>query len=647
MSKIILCSDGTGNKGGYGADSNVFRLYNAIDLRGPGDSQITFYDNGVGTQSNKIIRVLSGAFGFGFRSNVRDLYEFLARNYAPDDEIFLFGFSRGAATVRAFAGMVQECGLLYVNPDRRRAFDEDEFEQLIDEAMEGYEKHWAGLFEKNHFPEAVEPFQRRVEASTDFELKKNTPITMIGVWDTVSALGFPQDWSWLWEKVFASVEVVSDWFFPHQFYNYQLNENVANAYHAIAIDDERTTFHPKIWREFADEKRDKKRDFERPVNIEQVWFPGVHSNVGGGYPRAGMSYFTLDWMMERAERHGLRFHEEARGDVRDAANAHGKLYDSRDGVAVYYRYAPRFIDEICEEYIEGPIKVHRSAIDRLERFTAGYAPTGLPAEFHITQTELGIEDVPVPGLDDDEKTDWERKRKNIEGWVKARQSLYRVFVEATLAVILLSFWFSSYPPVAKVRVEGFSGFIQKHVTGPLGDVVLYLVEVFLYLSPKLFDGFVTAFFINNPWWGIGLISFFFGLFILGDGFRYGQARANQAARTFLLSRLSSSEREPETGSTLTQGESVRFASFWRWWTQSSSYGVLKNTGGLISLVSILTVILAYTFICRKKILRIFQNMTRFGDSAAMVADACGPPRCGLLTLGKATISRSMPATPGT
>lgn|GEM_PF-1154184 len=415
MSKIILCSDGTGNKGGYGADSNVFRLYNAIDLGGPGETQITFYDNGVGTQSNKIIRALSGAFGFGFQSNVRDLYEFLARNYAPGDEIFLFGFSRGAATVRAFAGMVQECGLLHVKADRRTIFDEDEFERLIDDAMDGYEKHWNDL-SKTYDSSATADFKRRVEEAGDFDLKDPVPITMIGVWDTVSALGFPQDWSWLLEKVFAGVDIVSDWVFPHRFYNYQLNENVANAYHAIAIDDERTTFHPRIWREFADKERDKNRDFERPASIEQVWFPGVHSNVGGGYSRAGMSYVTLDWMMERAERHGIRFHDEARDDVRDAANVHGKLYDSRDGVAVYYRYAPRFIDEMSEKYIEGPVNIHRSAIDRLERFTAGYAPTGLPVEFQIAHTELGVGNVSVPAPEDDAKADWERSRKAIKGY---------------------------------------------------------------------------------------------------------------------------------------------------------------------------------------------------------------------------------------
>ena len=109
---IILCADGTGNKGGYTPDSNVYKIYNGIDIHDDGNKQIIFYDNGVGTAKNKYWRAASGAFGFGFGHNVRDLYEFLVKNYDPDDRVYLFGFSRGAATVRAFSGFVAACGLI-------------------------------------------------------------------------------------------------------------------------------------------------------------------------------------------------------------------------------------------------------------------------------------------------------------------------------------------------------------------------------------------------------------------------------------------------------------------------------------------------------------------------------------------------------
>ena len=110
--RLIVCADGTGNRGVYTPDSNVYKIYNAIDIHDDANPQIKFYDNGVGTSKNKFWRGLSGAFGFGFGHNVCDLYEFLARNYESGDDVFLFGFSRGAFTVRALAGMLHKCGLL-------------------------------------------------------------------------------------------------------------------------------------------------------------------------------------------------------------------------------------------------------------------------------------------------------------------------------------------------------------------------------------------------------------------------------------------------------------------------------------------------------------------------------------------------------
>ncbi len=115
---IILCADGTGNKGGYTPSSNVYKIYNAVKINKDGKEdkdykqQIRFYDNGVGTEKNKYYRGLAGAFGLGFKSNVIDLYTYLAKNYEPGDQVYLFGFSRGAATVRAFAGFIATCGLV-------------------------------------------------------------------------------------------------------------------------------------------------------------------------------------------------------------------------------------------------------------------------------------------------------------------------------------------------------------------------------------------------------------------------------------------------------------------------------------------------------------------------------------------------------
>jgi len=291
-------------------------------------------------------------------------------------------------------------------------------------------------------------------------------------------------------------------------------------------------------------------EFPRPQCIEQVWFPGVHSNVGGGYPRAGMSYVALDWMMVRAKHHGLRFREEAMEEVWAAANAHGKLYDSRDGVAVYYRYSPRLIDELSKGYVDKKeIKIHCSAIERLKRFTAGYAPTGLPDQFQITHTDMDIDDVPVPAPEGKAEEKRDQNKKDIKTWVAERQRLYRVFVEVTLAILLLSLWLWFYPPIRKPEFEGIWGTIHDWTLRPLGDFLLYVL-------PKFFDGFVTVFFHNNPWFGVALIILIVALYVTREGLRNGHANANQTARTLLLARMPKDEGEAKgSGNSELGGES--------------------------------------------------------------------------------------------
>ncbi len=110
--RIVLLSDGTGNVGGTTPDSNVYKVYKALVRHDPTDPQIALYDIGVGTSKNRYWRGLSGGVGFGFKRNVCDLYRYLARNYEPGDDVFVFGFSRGAATARALTGFVASSGLV-------------------------------------------------------------------------------------------------------------------------------------------------------------------------------------------------------------------------------------------------------------------------------------------------------------------------------------------------------------------------------------------------------------------------------------------------------------------------------------------------------------------------------------------------------
>ena len=169
----------------------------------------------------------------------------------------------------------------------------------------------------------------------------------------------------------------------HDFYDYDLNNSIENAYHALSIDDERTTFHPKVWDEKAvwDEKKLNRIPFNGYV--EQVWFAGVHSNVGGGYPRTGLSDVALQWMLTKAQAHGLVLYPDQITAIQDSANIYDRLYDSRDGVAIYYRYGPRNLVELCDKKLNGNIAIHLSAYKKLKELSDGYAPDGIPRNFDI------------------------------------------------------------------------------------------------------------------------------------------------------------------------------------------------------------------------------------------------------------------------
>jgi hypothetical protein len=153
---------------------------------------------------------------------------------------------------------------------------------------------------------------------------------------------------------------------------------VKRACHALSIDDERYTFHPTLW----------DGDSEHPERIEQVWFAGVHTNIGGGYPKQGMSMVTLAWMMRRAEQAGLRFLPSVHNLVVELQNVNDKLYNSRSGLATYYRYKPRDLGEIhAKAGYETPAQVHMSVIERVALGTGSYSPGNLPANLEVVSKD--------------------------------------------------------------------------------------------------------------------------------------------------------------------------------------------------------------------------------------------------------------------
>lgn len=259
--RLVVCCDGTWNSAdGVQEFTNVVRIARAVrphDARvEPEIAQIVHYQAGVGTGGDAVQHLVGGAVGMGLSRNVRDAYAFLAHNYCEGDEVFLFGFSRGAYTARSVAGLIGYTGLLYKR-------DMDDFALL----WEGYRlKGEAGR------PDVRARFPERHAA---------VPIRCVGVWDTVGALGVPGHLGRLFTRFY-------------QFHDTELGAHVEHAFQALALDETRSDFEPAVWTQ-------KPEGRANGQVLRQVWFPGVHSDVGGGYDEHGLSDVALAWMAGRVE----------------------------------------------------------------------------------------------------------------------------------------------------------------------------------------------------------------------------------------------------------------------------------------------------------------------------------------------------------
>ena len=286
--RIVVCFDGTWNKPGENGDetdveTNVCRIYESLD-NSPrhGTRQISWYDRGVGTRFFERIR--GGTLGRGLNTNIKQGYAYLSNVYDDGDKIFVFGFSRGAYTARSLVGLIRKCGLLRKGilpgmglENRGR----DEIEDVLDD-----------LIESNIIDQAFNIYRRRDEKADTEEAEsfrsengRKVSITLLGVWDTVGALGVPL-------LAFEGFNKRK-----YEFHDTKLSGIVENAYHAVAVDEHRDLYDVALWAP------------DGPVNpprkLEQRWFPGAHSDVGGGYKNRWLSDITLRWMQHRAAELGL------------------------------------------------------------------------------------------------------------------------------------------------------------------------------------------------------------------------------------------------------------------------------------------------------------------------------------------------------
>jgi len=286
---LIVCCDGTWNTPDQGGGpTNVTKMTRALLPQAPdGTAQLVYYDQGVGTTGGRLDRFVGGTLGVGLGQNVREAYRFLALNWEPGDRIAMFGFSRGAYTVRSLAGLVGLAGLL-------RKGDLDRMNEV-----------WRYYRTK--------PQDRRPDAMNPAWFAGRHPgVDLLGVWDTVGALGIPGN---LLRKV------GQQW---HQFHDVKLGPSVVRGYQALAVDERRRSFVPAIWDTSAAAPEQ---------DVRQAWFPGAHSNVGGGYPDAVLSDQAFLWMVDLA-RPLLAFDEDylARRTRRlGPGEAAGRIVDSAAG----------------------------------------------------------------------------------------------------------------------------------------------------------------------------------------------------------------------------------------------------------------------------------------------------------------------------
>jgi uncharacterized protein (DUF2235 family) len=296
MRRLVVCCDGTWKTADDGVVTNVVKLMDLVLPIAPdGTHQIIYYGKGVGT-GNRLDRLTGGAFGDGLETNVKDAYRFLVQNYAEGDELYLFGFSRGAFTARSLAGLIR-CSWLV----------RKEHAGHITEAYNVYrEKHDDGADK----PSAV---AFRTQYSRQVRIK------FMGVWDTVGALGVPLG------TLFRGATIRK-----HGFHDTGLSSYIDNAFHSLAIDEGRYTFEPSLW-----------KSAPKPgQHVEQRWFAGVHSNVGGGYKEHGLSDYTLRWMADRAVGCDLALHPS----YQQIAGAAEKPEDSR-----YLKFLPGNLRDVLTD----------------------------------------------------------------------------------------------------------------------------------------------------------------------------------------------------------------------------------------------------------------------------------------------------------
>ncbi|WP_328411497.1 DUF2235 domain-containing protein [Nocardia sp. NBC_00403] len=310
MKRLVVCCDGTWKAESSSTVSNIIKIAQTISFSASGPAgepiqQWVSYVSGPGARGFLTDRLMGGAFGLGLEANLSSAYWHLALNWEPGDEIYIFGFSRGAFTARSLAGLIGRIGIM--TP-----------EAMID----GRYPHALRIHRQVAPTRTVQnPDPPEPQEWIDFRgehCRYPAKIDFLGVFDTVGALGVPGLTS-----------------LRHKFHDVKLSSNVHCARQALAIDERRRNFEPCLWEVPIEPNVKYRKHFDR---VKQVWFEGVHSDIGGGYKECGLSDITLQWMVTEAESVGLAFDRERLAGLSKRCHAEGvKHLELHKSLGIGYR----------------------------------------------------------------------------------------------------------------------------------------------------------------------------------------------------------------------------------------------------------------------------------------------------------------------
>jgi len=374
MKRIAVLIDGTWNKEGSGADTNVAKLDSARKIQAfikataaDGTLQHVHYHDGVGTEGDLIQKLLGGFIGLGLKKIIQDVYEFIVADYAAGDELYIVGFSRGAYAARALAGLIGASGI-------QRKLDANVFEVAW--------QHYRVAPAVRKQPQTAGSSDRKTLADYNMLATKQSfhdtrTITCVGVWDTVGSYGIPAGIGLAALARYFTLAMLG-------FHDTSFGDHVKVGLHAIAVDERRKPFVPTFWTILKGEKP--------KGHVEQTWFAGAHSNVGGGYSDSGLSDEALIWMIARVQAlTGLEFDVQA-VKSNTKPNIGGVVVDSAQGwpidhmfphyrailspIAIHHGYFSNSEDP-TEEHINE--RVHWSVIAKRAGTAANrYSPPNLP-----------------------------------------------------------------------------------------------------------------------------------------------------------------------------------------------------------------------------------------------------------------------------